>query len=936
MYPIRFLRGDGVAGIKRRRRDLSGDGVRNLAIASGRGRLKEDLESSTWRRPTTPHKLAPSSIASFYVPTWIIEGTSVSTSSHNVSIYQDTSTLTRTIFLSSSASFEAPSSSSATTSIVAPIVVTPTHAGPKSIHPMTTQSKTRSLKQHEIFNLSATTRSSPILISTAQALCDPNWCTAMDSKMSTFVSNGTWVLVPLPPRTNIVIYHWLYRHKFDSHENLDRYKVKGTSSSSTNTQNIAFVSSNSTNSTNGVVNTTYSATTASTQATIVNSTTIDNLSDVVICALFSDQSEEGPTNFALMAYSSTSSNLMFLQLKLFINLLEHVKNSKEHNEQLLKDLRTSKLNAIAYKTCLESVEARLLVYKKNESVYEEDIKVLKCKIHLREVAITELRRNLEEFTSDHIVIKPVVEKSEAKASEAKPKAVRKNNGALIIEDLVSDNEEDDVPQAKIQKKTVDCKKVNQKQFQNIKPGWNNAKMVNHQNFFKKTHLCPKKNMVPRAVLMKSGLESLNIARQVNTAQPKIIVNSARLMTNLSKSAYSTIKRPIHKNIAFKDSNFNQRVNIVKDKNVNIVRPKAVVNAAKPKAVVNAVNGNNINAIKASAYWVWKLKTKVLDHVSKNNNASIILKKFDYVDAQGRSKHMTGNMSYLTDYKEIDGGYVAFRGNPKGGKITGIATKDETSGILLSFITRVENLIDQRVKVIKCDNRTEFKNKEMNQFCKRKGIKGEFSVARTPQQNGVAERRNRTLTKVARTMLADSKLSTTFWTEGVNTACYVQNRSMNYKPVVVGNQSNGNAGTKACDDAVLKVNAAGIKVTTAERIKTAQRNDCLWDMTPWCIKGGPRRMRMEQYIQMVDYSLWEVIENGNAPPITKLVEGVKTIIAPSTAEEKAQRRLELKARCTLLMGIPNEHQLKFNSIKDSKSLMQAIEKRFRGNAATKKT
>ncbi|GJR21715.1 ribonuclease H-like domain-containing protein [Tanacetum coccineum] len=88
--------------------------------------------------------------------------------------------------------------------------------------------------------------------------------------------------------------------------------------------------------------------------------------------------------------------------------------------------------------------------------------------------------------------------------------------------------------------------------------------------------------------------------------------------------------------------------------------------------------------------------------------------------------------------------------------------------------------------------------------------------------------------------------------------------------------------------------------------------------------------------MIDYSLWEVIENRNAPPITKVVEGVKTIIAPATAKEKAQRRLELKARSTLLMGIPNEHQLKFNSIKDAKSLLQAIEKRFGGNAATKKT
>ncbi|GJU45576.1 hypothetical protein Tco_1202842 [Tanacetum coccineum] len=96
------------------------------------------------------------------------------------------------------------------------------------------------------------------------------------------------------------------------------------------------------------------------------------------------------------------------------------------------------------------------------------------------------------------------------------------------------------------------------------------------------------------------------------------------------------------------------------------------------------------------------------------------------------------------------------------------------------------------------------------------------------------------------------------------------------------------------------------------------------------------MRMEQYIQMIDYSLWEVIKNSNAPPIKKVVEGVETTIAPSTAKEKAQRRLKLKARSTLLMGIPNEHQLKFNSIKDAKSLLQAIEKRFGGNDATKKT
>ncbi|GKB79681.1 putative ribonuclease H-like domain-containing protein [Tanacetum coccineum] len=102
-------------------------------------------------------------------------------------------------------------------------------------------------------------------------------------------------------------------------------------------------------------------------------------------------------------------------------------------------------------------------------------------------------------------------------------------------------------------------------------------------------------------------------------------------------------------------------------------------------------------------------------------------------------------------------------------------------ILKSFITGIENLVDHKVKVIRCDNGTEFKNREMNQFCEKKGILRQYSVARTPQQNGVAERRNRTLIEAARTMLADSKLPTTFWAEAVNTACYVQNRVLVVKP-----------------------------------------------------------------------------------------------------------------------------------------------------------
>ncbi|GJY19315.1 uncharacterized mitochondrial protein-like protein [Tanacetum coccineum] len=180
---------------------------------------------------------------------------------------------------------------------------------------------------------------------------------------------------------------------------------------------------------------------------------------------WSDQAEEGPTNFALMAYFSTSSNSeVSTDSNCSSSCLENVKILKEQNEQLLKDLRTSKLNAITYKTGLESVKARLLVYKKNKSVYEEDIKVLKW----YNVVPPPYTGNfmppkpdlsfsgLEEFVNKPIVSeptvkKPVVKTSEAKASADKSNVVRKNNGAPIIEDWVSDSKEEDVHQDKIKK-----------------------------------------------------------------------------------------------------------------------------------------------------------------------------------------------------------------------------------------------------------------------------------------------------------------------------------------------------------------------------------------------------------------------------------------------------------------------------------------------------
>ncbi|KAI3745792.1 hypothetical protein L6452_08201 [Arctium lappa] len=111
----------------------------------------------------------------------------------------------------------------------------------------------------------------------------------------------------------------------------------------------------------------------------------------------------------------------------------------------------------------------------------------------------------------------------------------------------------------------------------------------------------------------------------------------------------------------------------------------------------------------------------------------------------------------------------------------LRTKDETSGLIKSFILRIENQTNQKVKIIRSDNGTEFKNIDLNTFCEEKGIERQYSAPRTPQQNGVAERRNRTLIEAARSLLADSKLPITFWVEAVNTACYVQNRVLVVKP-----------------------------------------------------------------------------------------------------------------------------------------------------------
>nr|GEW58653.1 putative ribonuclease H-like domain-containing protein [Tanacetum cinerariifolium] len=243
---------------------------------------------------------------------------------------------------------------------------------------------------------------------------------------------------------------------------------------------------------------------------------------------------------------------------------------------------------------------------------------------------------------------------------------------------------------------------------------------------------PQRHVVPTAVLTKSKLVPITVARPITTDVPKTNVTQPRQAKTVVTKPHSPPRRHINHSPSPKASTFPLKVTAVK------------------APMVNAVKG-------VQRKWEWKPKCLLLDHVFRTTSVSMSLKRFDYNDALGRSKHMTGNMSYLSNIKEINGGYVAFDGNPKG----------DTECIVLSpeFKLPDENQVLLRVprenNMYNVDLKNTVTSRDLTCLFS-KGIKREFSVARTPQQNGIAERKNRTIIEDARTMLADSLLPIPFW------------------------------------------------------------------------------------------------------------------------------------------------------------------------------
>ncbi|GJW13405.1 retrovirus-related pol polyprotein from transposon TNT 1-94 [Tanacetum coccineum] len=532
------------------------------------------------------------------------------------------------------------------------------------------------------------------------------------------------LLRSLSPEWNTHVVVWRNKTDLDTmsmddlYNNLKVYEpeVKGMSSSSSSTQNMAFVSSSNNNNsnTNGAVSTTQAVNTAngvSAANTQVNASNIDNLSDAVIYDLeeidlrwkmamltmrarrflkntgrkltingnesvgfdkskvecynchkkghfakecralrnqdyknkestrrtvpvetststalvscdglggydWSDQAEEGP-NYALMAYSSSSSDSeVSNNSNCLKSCLKTIETLKSQYDQLHKDFKKSELMVLAYNSGLELVEEKLEIYKANESIYSQ---VLKFEIECKDIAIRELKKKLEIAQKEKDGIQFNVDKFENAS---------KSLNKLIESHIV-----------------YNCKKG---------LGYNAIPPPYIGNFMPST-----------PDLSFSGLDEFVNKPVVETQ--KSSPNSEEENVSQTKTEKKTVKPSIAK------------IEFVKPKQQEKTARKTVkqVEKHRPKAVVNVVKGNNVNAVKASACWVWKPKTKVLDHVSKQHasinpikegNPQMDLQDQGVIDS-GCSRHMTRNMSYLIDYEEIDEGYVAFGGNPKRGKIT---------------------------------------------------------------------------------------------------------------------------------------------------------------------------------------------------------------------------------------------------------------------------
>ncbi|GJV99853.1 putative ribonuclease H-like domain-containing protein [Tanacetum coccineum] len=509
--------------------------------------------------------------------------------------------------------------------------------------------------------------------------------------------------------------------------------------------------------------------------------------------------EEVPTNMALMAFSDSEvqkdKTCSSICLKSFETL-------KTQYDKLRVEYNKTEFDLANYKRALASVEKQLDFYKQNEVTFTDKIAVLKSDASFNEADIIALKSYIEKLKKEKednllkinnydnatksldkvigsqlvdnnkkglgynavpppltgLFVPPSIDlshsgiekfkepefvgygvKGDKNVSEISSVETKKTSDAPIIEDWVSDCEEDEIV----------------------------SKVVKSVNVQQK----PKQANEPRNASQIPSLQT----------KPKSLVNDAKNRSNVFQKRHSPTRRPFHQETALKNRNLKNKVNTVKTNSVNIVKIKRVTSAVRKKGV---------NVVKPSACWVWRPTIKGIDHVSKSSG-SYICKHFDYVDPIGRLKSVMAwavLKECLTMCDKKNECFFSLRLNV----------------LILSPDFKLPDENQVMLKIPRKDNMYSF---DLKNIVPSKGVMREYSNARTPQQNGVAERKNRTLIEVARTMLIDSLLPIPFWAEAVYTACYVHNRVLVTKPhnktpyeLLIGKDANVNAGIETNSDA----------------------------------------------------------------------------------------------------------------------------------------
>nr|GEV99036.1 retrovirus-related Pol polyprotein from transposon TNT 1-94 [Tanacetum cinerariifolium] len=487
--------------------------------------------------------------------------------------------------------------------------------------------------------------------------------------------------------------------------------------------------------------------------------------------------DEVPTNMTHMAFSDSDVHNSKTCSNTCLKSFETLKNQYENLRIVLNKYGFDLAN---YKRGLASIEEQLVFYKKNDLVFYDQITVLKRDASFRKSNIVALNLQIEKLKKEK-------ESNQIKIDHFKnaSKSLDKLIGSQIIDNsktglgFTSNNAVAPPPSGLFAPPTIDLSSFDLEEFKQpefksygpkdnydfhdkkmiqkhvlktmekgydqreVRAVWNPAMRVNHQNF-----LNSRRNFAPTAILTKSGIVPISTARQ----------SSSRVAAPVSTA------RPI---------------NTAAPK--PIVKSVNTVKTTKGKSVTSAVGKQGSNAVKSLACWVWRPKIK----------------------------------SFLSDYQKYDGGFVAFVGSSKGGKITGkgkirngkLDFEDVYFGKELKFnpfsvsqmyvkknhvlFTKTECLIlspdfkhpDENQVLLKGFAAvlvvlvTGASQSRQHEYFDTVGISYQMSSVRIPQQNGVVERRNRTLVEAARTMLIFYRALLFLWAEAIATTCFTQNRSI---------------------------------------------------------------------------------------------------------------------------------------------------------------